>query len=90
MREFFKLDRCLKLQTKLIFSFSKGNLCWLSEYAFRTEKDRVKHYCKFSGKFLGAGHKSCIENVKKTIDISLYTYYITISLNMTILCSSNI
>ena len=45
--------------------FIKTNICWLSDKGFRNVIDKVKHYCKLSGNYLGTAHQSCIDYINK-------------------------
>ena len=64
MCEFFKQN----LKPKIIKSdklFLKTNICWLCDKKFIIKNDKIKHYCKLTGNYLGAAHQSCIDYVNK-------------------------
>ena len=61
MREFFILNRIPKITNKSDKLFCIANSCWLCDKDFRDMDDKVKHYCKLSGNYLGAAHQCCID-----------------------------
>ena len=65
MSEFFKQNLKPKITIKSDKLFLKTNICWLCDIEFINIIDTVRHYCKLIGKFLGAGHQSCIDYVNK-------------------------
>ena len=66
MREIFELNRKPKKTTKSDKLFLKTNICWLYDEDFRDMDDKVKHYFKLSGNYLGVAHQSCFDYVNKT------------------------
>ena len=63
MSEFFKQNTKAKITLKSDNLFLKSNICWLCDINFININEKVKHYCKLSGKYLGAAHHSCIDYV---------------------------
>ena len=65
MGEFFKQNLKPKITTKSEKSFLKSNNCWLCDNNFENINDKVRHYCKMTGRYLGAAHQTCIDYVNK-------------------------
>ena len=65
MSEFFKQNLKPKITIKSNKLFLKANLCWLCDIEFINIIDKVRHYCKLTGNYLGAAHQSCIDYVNK-------------------------
>ena len=65
MSEYFKQNLKPKITIKSDKLFLKANFCWLCDIEFINIIDKVKHYCKLTGKYLGAAHQSCIDYVNK-------------------------
>ena len=65
MSEFFKQNLKPKITIKSDKLFLKANLCWLCDIGFININDKVRHYCKLTGNYLGAAHQSCIDYVNK-------------------------
>ena len=65
MREFFKQNLQPKITIKSEKIFMKSNICWLCDKNFGNINDKIKHYCKLTGNYLGAAHQSCIDYVNK-------------------------
>ena len=65
MSEFFKQNLQPKNTIKSDKLFLKANICWLCDIEFINIIDKVRHYCKSTGNYLGAAHKSCIDKVNK-------------------------
>ena len=65
MGEFFKQNLKPKITTKSEKLFLKANICWLCEINFVNINEKVRHYCKMTGRYLGASHQSCIDYVNK-------------------------
>ena len=61
MSEFFKQNIKPKISKKADKLFLKANICWLCDIEFINIIDKVAHYCKLTGKYLGAAHQSCID-----------------------------
>ena len=65
MCEFFKQNLKPKITIKSDKLFLKTNICWLCDKKFIIKNDKIKHYCKLTGNYLGAAHQSCIDYVNK-------------------------
>ena len=65
MSEFFKQKLKPKITIKSEKSFLKAKFCWLCDINFVNINEKVKHYCKMTGKYLGAAHQSCIDYINK-------------------------
>ena len=65
MSEFLKQNLKPKISIKSGKLFLKANICWLCEINFVDINDKVRHYCKLTGKYLGAAHQICIDYVNK-------------------------
>ena len=65
MRELSKLNRKPQITNKSKEFFLKAKICWLCDKDFRNMNHKVRHYCKLSGKYLGAAHQSCIDYVNE-------------------------
>ena len=65
MSEFFKQNLKTKITIKSDKSFLKVNICWLCDINFVNINEKIKHYCKMTGRYLGAAHQSCIDYVNK-------------------------
>ena len=65
MSEFFKQNLKPKITNKSEKSFLKANICWLCDINFLNFNEKVRHYCKMTGRYLGAAHQSCIDYVNK-------------------------
>ena len=65
MSEFFKQNLKPKITIKSNKLFLKANVCWLCDIEFININDKVSHYCKLTGNYLGAAHQSCIDYVNK-------------------------
>ena len=65
MSEFFKQNLKPKITIKSEKTFLKANICWLCDINFININDKVRHYCKMTGKYLGAAHQTCIDYVNK-------------------------
>ena len=65
MSEFFKQNLKPKITTKSEKSFLKANICWLCDINFVNINEKVRHYCKMTGRYLGAAHQICIDYVNK-------------------------
>ena len=65
MSEFFKQNLKPKITNKTEKSFLKANICWLCDINFLNFNEKVRHYCKMTGRYLGAAHQSCIDYVNK-------------------------
>ena len=65
MSEFFKQNLKPKITIKSEKSFLKSNICWLCDINFVNIKEKVRHYCKMTGRYLGAAHQTCIGYVNK-------------------------
>ena len=65
MSEFFKQNLKPKITIKSEKSFLKTNICWLSDINFVNINEKVKHYCKMTGRYLGPAHQSCIDYINK-------------------------
>ena len=65
MSEFFKQNLKPKSTIKSDKLFLKTNVCWLCDSNFINIDDKVKHYCKMTGNYLGAAHQTCIDYVNK-------------------------
>ena len=65
MSEFFKQNLKPKITIKSEKSFLKAKFCWLCDINFVNKNEKVKHYCKMTGKYLGASHQTCIDYVNK-------------------------
>ena len=65
MSEFFKQNLKPKITIKSNKLFLKANVCWLCDIEFININDKVRHYCKLTGNYLGAAHQSCIDYVNK-------------------------
>ena len=66
MSEFFKQNQKPKITIKSENSFLKAKFCWLCDINFVDINEKVRHYCKMTGGYLGAAHQSCIDYVNKT------------------------
>ena len=66
MCEFFKQNQKPKITIKSENSFLKVKFCWLCDINFVNINEKVRHYCKMTGRYLGAAHQSCIDYVIKT------------------------
>ena len=65
MSEFFKQNLKPKSTIKSDKLFLKTNICWLCDSDFINIDDKVKHYCKMTGNYLGAAHQPCIDYANK-------------------------
>ena len=65
MSEFFKQNLKPKITIKSDKTFLKANICWLCDINFVNINEKVRHYCKMTGNYLGAGHQACIDYVNK-------------------------
>ena len=65
IKEFFKQNLNPTITVKASKLFLKANICWLCDNEFRNLNDKVQHYCKLTGKYLGASHQTCIDYVNK-------------------------
>ena len=65
MREFFKLDRKPKKTIERDKLFVKSIFCRFFDKKFKNILDKVKHFCRLSGNYLGAAHHSCIDYFNK-------------------------
>ena len=65
MSEFFKQNLKPKITIKSEKSFLKAKFCWLCDIDFVNINEKVRHYCKMTGNYLGAAHQSCIDYVNK-------------------------
>ena len=54
-----------KITIKSEKSFLKVNICWLCDINFVKINEKVRHYCKMTGRYLGAAHQTCIDYVNK-------------------------
>ena len=86
MSEFFKQNLKPKITIKSEKSFLKAKFCWLCDINFVNINEKVKHYCKMTGKYQGAAHENCIDyvdkvNLHKFIPILYHNFQ-----NMTITC----
>ena len=61
MRDFLKLNRIPKIANQWDKLFCKANVFRFCDKKLRDTDDKVKHYCKLSGNYLGAAHQSCID-----------------------------
>ena len=66
MSEFFKQNLKPRITIKSEKSFLKAKFCWLCDINFVNINEKIRHYCKMIGKYLGAAHQSCIDYVNKT------------------------
>ena len=64
-REFSKLDRKPKITNKSDILFVKVKVCWLCDCDFITINDKVNHFCRLPGKYLGAAYQPCVNSVNK-------------------------
>ena len=65
MSEFFKQNLKPKITIKSDKLFLKAKFCWLCEVNFININEKVRHYCKMTGKYLGTAHQTCIDYVNK-------------------------
>ena len=65
MSEFFKQNLKPKITIKTEKSFLKAKFCWLCDINFVNISEKIRHYCKMTGRYLGAAHQSCIDYVNK-------------------------
>ena len=65
MSEFFKQNLKPKITIKSEKSFLKANICWLCDINFVNINEKVRQYCKMTGKYLGSAHQSCIDYISK-------------------------
>ena len=65
MSEFFKQNLKPKITTKSEKLFLKAKFCWLCDINFVNINEKVRHYCKNTGNYLGCAHQSCIDYVNK-------------------------
>ena len=65
MSQFFKQNLKSKINSKSEKIFLRANICWLCDINFVNIKEKVRHYCKMTGRYLGAAHQSCIDYVNK-------------------------
>ena len=65
MSEFFKQNLKPKITNKSEKSFLKAVICWLCDINFININEKIRHYCKMTGRYLGAAHQSCIDYVIK-------------------------
>ena len=65
MSEFFKQNLKPIITTKSKKLFLKANICWLCDINFVNINEKVRHYCKMTGRCLGAAHQSCIDYINK-------------------------
>ena len=65
MSEFFKRNLKPKITIKSEKSFLKSKICWLCDIEFINTNDKIRHYCKLTGKYLGSAHQSCIDYINK-------------------------
>ena len=63
--EFFKQNLKPKNTIKSEKSFLKANICWLCDINFVNINEKIRHYCKMTGRYLGVSHQSCIDYVNK-------------------------
>ena len=61
MSEFFKQNLKPKITIKSEKSFLKSKICCLCDIEFINTNDKIRHYCKLTGKYLGSAHQSCID-----------------------------
>ena len=67
MSEFFKQNLKPKITIKSEKSFLKANICWLCDINFVNINEKVRHYCKMTGRYLGASHQTCIDYINKVM-----------------------
>ena len=65
MSEFFKQNIKPRITMKSNNAFLKSKICWLCDNKFVNINDKVVHYCKMTGNYLGTAHQSCIDYVIK-------------------------
>ena len=65
MSEFFRQNLKPKITIKSEKLFLKANICWLCDLNFVNINEKVKHYCKMTGRYLGSAHQSCIDYINK-------------------------
>ena len=65
MSEFFEQNLLPKNTIKSDILFFKARFCWLCDINFVNINKKVGHYCKMTGKYLGASHQTCIDYVNK-------------------------
>ena len=65
MSEFFKQNLKPKITIKSDKLFLKAKFCWLCDINFVNINEKIKHYCKMTGIYLGAAHQICIDYVNK-------------------------
>ena len=65
MSEFFKQNLKPKITIKSDKLFLKAKFCWLCDIEFINIIEKVKHYCKMTGNYLGTAHQSCIDYINK-------------------------
>ena len=65
MSEFFKQNFKPKVTIKSDKLFLKAKFCWLCDIEFININEKVKHYCKMTGNYLGTAHQSCIDYINK-------------------------
>ena len=65
MSDIFKQKLKPKNTIKSDKLFLKAKFCCLCDINFVNINEKVKHYCKMTGKYLGASHQSCIDYVNK-------------------------
>ena len=65
MSEFFKQNLKPKITIKSDKLFLKANFCWLCDIEFKNINEKVKHYCKMTGNYLGTAHQSRIDYINK-------------------------
>ena len=65
MSEFFKQNLKPKIKIKSDKLFLKAKFCWLCDINFININEKVRHYCKLTGNYLGVTHQTCIDYVNK-------------------------
>ena len=65
MSEFFKQNLKPKITNKSEKLFLKAKFCWLCDINFVNIKEKVRHYCKMTGRYLGTAHQCCIDYINK-------------------------
>ena len=65
MSDFFKQNLKPKITIKSDKLFLKAKFCWLCDINFINTNEEVRHYCKMTGRYLGAAHQTCIDYVNK-------------------------
>ena len=54
--------------------FQKSNSCWICKKLIDNDEDKVRDHCHVTGKFRGAGHKTCNLNFKLTKKVPVIFY----------------